>query len=223
MLKKNLMLFNIVQAVQEKNGEFDTCLYFETGDERTLIFALEPSSTDHVWILPAFGGHYQSVVELFAEVVEEVNKCLLKEITRVRTYSCRSDSCTTHSCATEDIKESFIVQAQEQRIELLEISEHLDITQIRKFWMMASYQTSQNEVPRYGSIPRIHESLGQSCRQDIDFIQEAVRPILQWMSSLLRPFELVPTCTRVSGSPALRPGLHYRVFVCKAAYVDLIL
>ncbi|CAM2117332.1 CWF19-like protein 1 isoform X2 [Caretta caretta] len=102
MLKKNLMLFNIVQAVQEKNGEFD-----------------------------AFGGHYQSVVELFAEVVEEVNKCLLKEITRVCTYSCRSpgDSCTTHSCATEDIKESFIVQAQEQRIELLEISEHLDITQ----------------------------------------------------------------------------------------------
>ncbi|CAM4601859.1 unnamed protein product [Caretta caretta] len=122
MLKKNLMLFNIVQAVQEKNGEFDTCLYFETGDERILIFALEPS---------AFGGHYQSVVELFAEVVEEVNKCLLKEITRVCTYSCRSpgDSCTTHSCATEDIKESFIVQAQEQRIELLEISEHLDITQ----------------------------------------------------------------------------------------------
>ncbi|CAM5128311.1 unnamed protein product [Eretmochelys imbricata] len=39
------------------------------------------------------------------------------------------DSCTTHSCAPEDIKESFIVQAQEQRIELLEISEHLDITQ----------------------------------------------------------------------------------------------
>ncbi|CAM4581049.1 unnamed protein product [Lepidochelys olivacea] len=112
MLKKNLMLFNIVQAVQEKNGEFDTS-----------------KSTDHVWILPAFGGHYQSVAELFAEVVEEVNKCLLKEITRVRTYSCRSDSCTTHSCATEDIKESFIVQAQEQRIELLEISEHLDITQ----------------------------------------------------------------------------------------------
>ncbi|XP_074986850.1 CWF19-like protein 1 isoform X3 [Caretta caretta] len=87
MLKKNLMLFNIVQAVQEKNGEFDTCLYFETGDERILIFALEPRSP--------------------------------------------GDSCTTHSCATEDIKESFIVQAQEQRIELLEISEHLDITQAR--------------------------------------------------------------------------------------------
>ncbi|CAM5156056.1 unnamed protein product [Natator depressus] len=121
MLKKNLMLFNIVQAVQKKSGEFDTCLYFETGDERILIFALEPS---------AFGGHYQSVVELFAEVLEEVNKCLLKEITRVRTYSCRSDSCTTLSCATEDIKESFIVQAQEQRIKLLEISEHLDITQV---------------------------------------------------------------------------------------------
>ncbi|CAM5167401.1 unnamed protein product [Natator depressus] len=104
MLKKNLMLFNIVQAVQKKSGEFDTS--------------------------KAFGGHYQSVVELFAEVLEEVNKCLLKEITRVRTYSCSSDSCTTLSCATEDIKESFIVQAQEQRIKLLEISEHLDITQV---------------------------------------------------------------------------------------------
>lgn len=43
---------------------------------------------------------------------------------------CPGDSCTTLSCATEDIKESFIVQAQEQWIELLEISEHLDITQV---------------------------------------------------------------------------------------------
>ncbi|XP_075010118.1 CWF19-like protein 1 isoform X4 [Calonectris borealis] len=33
-------------------------------------------------------------------------------------------------CTSEDIKESFIVQAQEQQIELLEIPEHSDITQV---------------------------------------------------------------------------------------------
>ena len=33
-------------------------------------------------------------------------------------------------CTSEDIKESFIAQAQEQQIELLEIPEHSDITQV---------------------------------------------------------------------------------------------
>lgn len=33
-------------------------------------------------------------------------------------------------CTPEDIKESFIAQAQEQQIELVEIPEHSDITQV---------------------------------------------------------------------------------------------
>lgn len=34
-------------------------------------------------------------------------------------------------CTSEDIKEAFIAQAQEQQIELLEIPEHSDIAQVR--------------------------------------------------------------------------------------------
>lgn len=33
-------------------------------------------------------------------------------------------------CTSEDIKEAFIAQAQEQQIELLEIPEHSDIAQV---------------------------------------------------------------------------------------------
>lgn len=35
-------------------------------------------------------------------------------------------------CATDDIKEAFITQAQEQQIELLEIPEHSDIKQVKQ-------------------------------------------------------------------------------------------
>ena len=36
------------------------------------------------------------------------------------------------SCATDDIKDAFITQAQEQQIELLEIPEHSDIKQVKQ-------------------------------------------------------------------------------------------
>ncbi|KAK4821225.1 hypothetical protein QYF61_015793 [Mycteria americana] len=99
---------------------------------------------DHVLILPI--GHYQSVVDLSPEVVEEVTKykSALKEFFRSkgkryvlfeRNY--RSQHLQLQvipvpldHCTSEDIKESFIVQAQEQQIELLEIPEHSDITQV---------------------------------------------------------------------------------------------
>ncbi|XP_075010117.1 CWF19-like protein 1 isoform X3 [Calonectris borealis] len=99
---------------------------------------------DHVLILPI--GHYQSVVDLSSEVVEEVTKykSALKEFFRSkgkryvlfeRNY--RSQHLQLQvipvpldHCTSEDIKESFIVQAQEQQIELLEIPEHSDITQV---------------------------------------------------------------------------------------------
>lgn len=35
-------------------------------------------------------------------------------------------------CATDDIKDAFITQAQEQQIELLEIPEHSDIKQVKQ-------------------------------------------------------------------------------------------
>ncbi|NXD78378.1 C19L1 protein, partial [Halcyon senegalensis] len=99
---------------------------------------------DHVLILPI--GHYQSVVDLSSEVVEEVTKykSALKEFFRSkgkryvlfeRNY--RSQHLQLQvipvpldHCTSEDIKESFIAQAQEQQIELLEIPEHSDIMQV---------------------------------------------------------------------------------------------
>ncbi|XP_061857810.1 CWF19-like protein 1 isoform X1 [Colius striatus] len=99
---------------------------------------------DHVLILPI--GHYQSVVDLSSEVVEELNKykSALKKFFRSkgkryvlfeRNY--RSQHLQLQvipvpldRCTSEDIKESFIAQALEQQIELLEIPEHSNITQV---------------------------------------------------------------------------------------------
>ncbi|NXG51521.1 C19L1 protein, partial [Psilopogon haemacephalus] len=99
---------------------------------------------DHVLILPI--GHYQSVVDLSSDVVEEVNKykSALKKFFRSkgkryvlfeRNY--RSQHLQLQvvpvpldQCTSEDIKESFITQAQEQQIELSEIPEHSDIMQV---------------------------------------------------------------------------------------------
>ncbi|XP_056208137.1 CWF19-like protein 1 [Falco biarmicus] len=99
---------------------------------------------DHVLILPI--GHYQSVVDLSSEVVEEVTKykAALKEFFRSkgkryvlfeRNYKSQHLQLQVvpvplDHCTSEDIKESFIAQAQEQQIELLEIPEHSDITQV---------------------------------------------------------------------------------------------
>lgn len=41
-------------------------------------------------------------------------------------------------CATEDIKEAFTVQAQEQQMELMEIPEHTDLKQV---------PAAQNDAP----------------------------------------------------------------------------
>nr|KAF6424728.1 CWF19 like cell cycle control factor 1 [Molossus molossus] len=87
-----------------------------------------------------------SVVELSAEVVEEVEKY---KATLRRFFKSRGKRCILFErnykshhlqlqvipvplsrCATDDIKDAFITQAQEQQIELLEIPEHSDIKQI---------------------------------------------------------------------------------------------
>ncbi|XP_069084546.1 CWF19-like protein 1 isoform X2 [Pleurodeles waltl] len=99
---------------------------------------------DHILILPI--GHYQSMVDLASDVVEEVDqyKTALKKYFKSKKKRCvlfernyRSQHLQLQvvpvpldCCTTEDIKEAFILQAQEQQIELLEIPEHSDIKQI---------------------------------------------------------------------------------------------
>ncbi|NWI13439.1 C19L1 protein, partial [Crypturellus soui] len=99
---------------------------------------------DHVLILPI--GHYQSVVDLPGEVVEEVTKykSALKEFFRSqgkryvlfeRNYKSQHLQLQViplplNLCTAEDIKEAFITQAQEQQIDLVEIPEHSDIKQV---------------------------------------------------------------------------------------------
>ncbi|XP_041636883.1 CWF19-like protein 1 [Cheilinus undulatus] len=98
----------------------------------------------HVLILPI--GHYQSVVDLSSEVVEEMEKYK----TALRSfYKSRGERCVMFErnyksqhlqlqvvpvpldrCATDDIKEAFMVQAQEQQMELMEIPQHTDLKQI---------------------------------------------------------------------------------------------
>uniref|UniRef100_H2SMS2 CWF19-like protein 1 n=1 Tax=Takifugu rubripes TaxID=31033 RepID=H2SMS2_TAKRU len=98
----------------------------------------------HVLILPI--GHYQSVVDLSSEVVQEMEKykSALKSF-----YKSRGERCILFErnyksqhlqlqvvpvpldlCTTEDIKEAFMVQAQEQQMELMEIPQHTDLKQI---------------------------------------------------------------------------------------------
>ncbi|KAJ3612398.1 hypothetical protein NHX12_020674 [Muraenolepis orangiensis] len=98
----------------------------------------------HVLVLPI--GHYQSVVELASEVVEEMEKykAVLHKFYKSRGERCISFERNYRSqhlqlqvvpvpldrCASVDIKEAFMVQAQEQQMELMEIPEHTDLKQI---------------------------------------------------------------------------------------------
>ncbi|XP_034092401.1 CWF19-like protein 1 isoform X3 [Gymnodraco acuticeps] len=98
----------------------------------------------HMLILPI--GHYQSVVELSSEVVEEMEKYreALKSFYKSKGARCvlfERNYKSQHlqlqvvpvpldRCTTEDIKEAFMVQAQEQQMELMEIPQHTDLKQI---------------------------------------------------------------------------------------------
>ncbi|GLD48230.1 CWF19-like protein 1 [Lates japonicus] len=98
----------------------------------------------HILILPI--GHYQSVVDLSSEVVEEMEKyksaltsfykskgerCVLFERNyRSQHLQLQVVPVPLDRCTTEDIKEAFMVQAQEQQMELMEIPEHTDLKQI---------------------------------------------------------------------------------------------
>ncbi|XP_058666639.1 CWF19-like protein 1 isoform X1 [Ammospiza nelsoni] len=124
--------------------EVEKHLVVSIGTHCYLALAKGGLSPDHVLILPI--GHYQSVVDLSSEVLEEVTKykAALKEFFRSkgkryvlfeRNY--RSQHLQLQVipvpldlCTSEDIKEAFITQAQEQQIELLEIPEHSDLAQV---------------------------------------------------------------------------------------------
>ncbi|XP_053439157.1 CWF19-like protein 1 isoform X1 [Nycticebus coucang] len=124
--------------------EVEKHLVVNIGTHCYLALAKGGLSNDHVLILPI--GHYQSVVELSAEVVEELEKY---KATLRRFFKSRGKRCVLFErnykshhlqlqvvpvpftcCTTDDIKDAFITQAQEQQIELLEIPEHSDIKQI---------------------------------------------------------------------------------------------
>ncbi|XP_058527205.1 CWF19-like protein 1 isoform X2 [Ochotona princeps] len=124
--------------------EVEKHLVVNIGTHCYLALAKGGLADDHVLILPI--GHYQSVVELSAEVVEEVEKY---KATLRRFFKSRGKRCVLFErnykshhlqlqvipvplscCATDDIKDAFMTQAQEQQMELLEIPEHSDIKQI---------------------------------------------------------------------------------------------
>ncbi|KAK2499118.1 hypothetical protein MC885_019995, partial [Smutsia gigantea] len=124
--------------------EVEKHLVVNIGTHCYLALAKGGLCDDHVLILPI--GHYQSVVELSAEVVEEVGKykATLRQFFKNRGKRCvlfernykshhlqiQVIPVPLNCCTTDDIKDAFITQAQEQHIELLEIPEHSDIKQV---------------------------------------------------------------------------------------------
>ncbi|KAL8168569.1 UNVERIFIED_CONTAM: hypothetical protein K2H54_002836 [Gekko kuhli] len=124
--------------------EVEKHLVVSIGTHCYLALAKGGLSPDHVLVLPI--GHCQSMVELASEVVEEVEqyKASLKKFfkSRGKRYvaferNYRSQHLQLQvvpvpqdCCTTEDIKEAFVVQAEEQRMELLEIPEHSALKQI---------------------------------------------------------------------------------------------
>ncbi|XP_075967944.1 CWF19-like protein 1 [Anarhichas minor] len=119
-------------------------LVISIGTHCYLALAKGSLTPQHMLILPI--GHYQSVVELSSEVLEEMEKykSALKSFYKSRGERCvlfernyRSQHLQLQvvpvpldRCTTEDIKEAFMVQAQEQQMELMEIPEHTDLKQI---------------------------------------------------------------------------------------------
>uniref|UniRef100_A0A8C7RJQ2 CWF19-like protein 1 n=1 Tax=Oncorhynchus mykiss TaxID=8022 RepID=A0A8C7RJQ2_ONCMY len=119
-------------------------LVISIGTHCYLALAKGSLTPQHVLVLPI--GHYQSVVELSSEVVKELDRYKMA----VRTfYKSKGQRCVLfernyHSqhlqiqvvpvpedkCTTEDIKEAFLLQAQEQNMELMEIPQHTDLQQI---------------------------------------------------------------------------------------------
>ncbi|XP_040295132.1 CWF19-like protein 1 [Bufo bufo] len=124
--------------------EVEKHLVVSIGEHCYVALAKGGLTSDHVLILPI--GHYQAMVDLSSEVVEECEKykaslkrfykskgkryVMFERNYRSQHLQLQVVPVPLSSCTTEDIKETFISQAQEQNIELLEIPEHTDIKQI---------------------------------------------------------------------------------------------
>ncbi|XP_066580749.1 CWF19-like protein 1 [Amia ocellicauda] len=124
--------------------EVEKHLVVSIGTHCYMALAKGSLTPDHVLILPI--GHYQSVLDLSSEVVEELEK--YKAAVK-RLYKSKGSRCVMfernyrsqhlqlqvvpvpiQKLTTEDIKEAFTIQAQEQQMEMLEIPEHTDLKQI---------------------------------------------------------------------------------------------
>ncbi|KAF0028803.1 hypothetical protein F2P81_017908 [Scophthalmus maximus] len=124
--------------------EVEKHLVISIGTHCYLALAKGGLTPHHVLILPI--GHYQSVVELSSEVVEEMEKY---KSALTSFYKSKGERCVVFErnyrsqhlqlqvvpvpldrCTTDDIKEAFTVQAQEQQIELMEIPQHTELKQI---------------------------------------------------------------------------------------------
>ncbi|CAI9547961.1 unnamed protein product, partial [Staurois parvus] len=124
--------------------EVEKHLVVSIGEHCYIALAKGGLMSDHILILPI--GHYQAMVDLSSEVVEECDKykaslkkfykskgkryVMFERNYRSQHLQLQVVPLPLSCCTTEDIKESFIVQAQEQNIELLEIPQHTDIKQI---------------------------------------------------------------------------------------------
>ncbi|XP_028663995.1 CWF19-like protein 1 isoform X1 [Erpetoichthys calabaricus] len=124
--------------------EVEKHLVVSIGTHCYMAVAKGSLTPNHVLILPI--GHYQSVVDLASEVIEELEeyKSAVKKLFKSQGSRCimfernyRSQHLQLQAvpvpltkCTTEDIKEAFIVQAEEKQIELLQIPEHTDLKQI---------------------------------------------------------------------------------------------
>ncbi|KAI4888468.1 hypothetical protein NFI96_015928 [Prochilodus magdalenae] len=124
--------------------EVEKHLVISIGTHCYMAIAKGCLTPDHVLLLPI--GHYQSVVDLPSDVIEELEKyksairkfhksrgrrCVLFERNyRSQHLQLQVVPVPMERCSTEDIKEAFMVQAQEQQMELMEIPEHTDLKQI---------------------------------------------------------------------------------------------
>ncbi|XP_062860120.1 CWF19-like protein 1 isoform X2 [Trichomycterus rosablanca] len=124
--------------------EVEKHLVISIGTHCYMALAKGYLTPNHVLLLPI--GHYQSVVEMPSDVVEELEKyksavrkfyksCGQRTVMFERNYRSQHLQLQVvpvpmQTCSTEDIKEAFMVQAQEQQMELMEIPEHTDLKQI---------------------------------------------------------------------------------------------
>lgn len=124
--------------------EVEKHLVISIGTHWYMALAKGGLTPDHVLLLPV--GHYQAVVDLASDVVEEMEKyktavrkfckskgsrCVLFERNyRSQHLQLQVVPVPMDKCSTEDIKEAFMTQAEELKIELMEIPAHTDLKQI---------------------------------------------------------------------------------------------